>query len=100
MKNLLTVCLVLVAMAFAGCASTADKTKSLDKLSNAEIEAYNNNPDNTDKIVCRTESDIGSRIPKKVCRMESVIDNRSRQDQRALENIQKRQGVGTVRDPG
>ena len=95
MKNLYFIYFILLSLALTGCASNSNGIKNLNKLSDAEIEAYNNNPDNTDKIVCKTESDIGSRIPKRVCRMESVINHRSRQDQRTLENIQNIQGVRT-----
>lgn len=99
MKSLLVAFLFISVLAFIGCTST-HKSNDLSRFSNEEIEAYNNDPNNTDKIVCRTEKEIGSRIPKRICRFESAIANRSRQDQRGLKNIQNRQDIGTVRDGG
>lgn len=99
MKNLVIVFFIISAIAFFGC-TQSHQSINLNKMSNEEIEAYNSDPNNSDKIVCRTEQPIGSRIPERICRFESIIDERSRQDQRALENIQKKQGVGTVRDGG
>ena len=87
MKSLLIVYLLIVGLAFLGCASTHQVT-GLNKLSNEEIEAYNSDPNNTDKIVCKNEEYIGSRIPKRVCRMKSSIDERTRRDQRNIEEIQ------------
>ena len=87
MKSLLIVYLLVAGLAFLGCTST-HQVNSLNKLSNEEIEAYNSNPNNTDKIVCKNEEYIGTRIPKRVCRMQSSIDERSRQDQRTIEEIQ------------
>ena len=87
MKSLLIVYLLIVGLTFLGCTST-HQVNSLNKLSNEEIEAYNSNPNNTDKIVCKNEEYIGTRIPKRVCRMQSSIDERSRQDQRTIEEIQ------------
>jgi hypothetical protein len=60
----------------------------LNRLSDKEIEAYNSDPNNTDKIVCKNEAYIDSRIPKRACRLQSSIDERTRQDQRNIEEIQ------------
>ncbi len=86
-KSLLIVYLLIVGLAFLGCTSTHQVT-GLNKLSDKEIEAYNSDPNNTDKIVCKNEAYIYSRIPKRVCRMQSSIDERIRQDQRTIEEIQ------------
>ncbi len=86
MKKLLIASLLIVGLAFHGCTSNRQVT-GLSKLSNEEIEAYNSDPNNTDKIVCQIETPIGSRIPKRVCRKASSIDTRTRQDQRTLEEI-------------
>ena len=100
-KNLLIVFFIIAALSFPGCTSTqTHQSMNVNKLSNEEIKAYNNDPNNTNKIVCKSETPIGSRIPERVCRFESAIENRSRQDQRDLENFQKNQGIGTVRDGG
>lgn len=88
MKNLFFIYLVLLILAAAGCASTSSKTTNLDRLSDAEIEAYNNNPNNSDKIVCRKETIIGSRLPERVCYMESSLRDRSQKDQESLRKIQ------------
>jgi len=97
-KNFWIVYLFLVVLAFPGCTST-HQTNSLNKLSNEEVEAYNNDPNNTDKIVCRTETGIGTRLPKRACRFESTIDQRARQDQRALEKVQTT-GIQNTRKGG
>ncbi len=86
-KNLLFVYLLVVGLAFFGCTSTHQVT-GLNTLSDEEIEAYNSNPNNTDKIVCSNEAQVGTRVPKRVCRKQSEIDERSRQDQRTIEEIQ------------
>ena len=87
MKSLLIVYLLIVGLAFLGCTSTHQVT-GLNKLSNEEIKAYNSDPNNTDKIVCKKETVIGTRVPKRVCRKQSEIDERARQDQRTVERIQ------------
>lgn len=87
MKNLLTLYLLILILACLGCTSHP-RPNSLNKLSSEEVEAYNSNPNNTDKIVCKTESAIGTRIPNRVCRKESSIEVRSLRDQRAIERIQ------------
>lgn len=87
MKSLLIAYLLIVGLAFLGCTST-QQVANLSKLSDKEIEAYNSDPNNTDKIVCKNEEYIGTRIPKRVCHMKSSIDERSRQDQRTIEEIQ------------
>ncbi|MFC1841351.1 hypothetical protein ACFL1N_17430 [Thermodesulfobacteriota bacterium] len=86
-KKLLIVFLLIAGFAFPGCNST-HKTINLSKLSDKEIKAYNNNPDNTIKIVCRKERSIGTRIPKRICRMQASMDKRSLEDQEALKRIQ------------
>ena len=97
-KSLVFVALFILALAFLGCTS-AHQANNLNKLSNEEIEAYNNDPNHTNKIVCKTDADIGSRIPKRVCHMESSIDERARRDQQSLEIIQNR-GIQNTRKGG
>lgn len=87
-KNAVIVYLLIAGLAFSGCTSTIQGNNRLEGLTDEEIEAYNSDPSNTDKIVCTEEAPIGSRIPKRVCRKESAIDSRSRMDQQALEKIQ------------
>jgi hypothetical protein len=86
-KSLLIMYILIVGLAFLGCTST-HQTINLNKLSNEAIEAYNSDPNNTDKIVCKDEESIGTRIPKRVCRKQSSIDERTRRDQRTIEEIQ------------
>ena len=85
-KSLLIVYLLIVGLAFVGCTSTHQVT-GLNTLSDEEIEAYNSDPNSTDKIVCKYETAIGTRVPKRVCRKQSSIDKRSRQDQRTVDEI-------------
>ena len=86
-KSLLIVYLLIVGLAFLGCTST-HQVAGLNTLSDEALEAYNSDPNNTDKIVCKYETAIGTRVPKRVCRKQSDIDERSRQDQRTVEEIQ------------
>lgn len=86
MKKLLIV-LLIVGFTFTGCTSNP-KVINLSKLSDKEIEAYNSNPNNTNKIVCKTEKPVGSRIPKRVCRMQASMDKRSLEDKQELQRIQ------------
>ena len=100
MKNVLIVSVFIVVLNFLGCATTQQANKNnLNKLSNEEVEAYNKDPSHTDKIVCKTQQDIGTRIPKRVCHMESSIDVRARRDQQTLEDIQNR-GMQNTRPGG
>jgi len=87
MKKIFIVFILIAGFVLSGCASTSEADK-LSKLSGKEIEAYNSNPDNTDKIVCRNEISTGTRIPKRVCHKQSSIAQRSRQDQDELQKIQ------------
>lgn len=98
MKSVLIVYLAGMMLAFFGCTSTRP-SGNLNKLTDQEIEAYNNNPMNADKIVCSTETGIGTRLPKRVCRFESSIDKRARQDQQTLDPIQKT-GIQNTRKGG
>jgi hypothetical protein len=98
-KNFLFIYFFVFCLTLVGC-TTTNKSSSFDKLTNEQIEAYNNDPNNTDKIVCRTETPIGSRVPKRVCRMESVINERARQDQQSVGTIQRTQTLGTMPESG
>jgi len=97
MKNLLILFLLVVVFAYFGCAST-QQVNRLNNLTDEQIAAYNSNPKNTDKIVCTKESQIGTRIPKRVCRKESAIAQRARADQQAVEKMQS--GVITRQPSG
>jgi len=77
----------MLTLALLGCTATHQPT-SLNDLSKEEIEAYNNDPKHTDKIVCKYETPIGSRISKRVCRLESTIEKRRQRDQQTVERIQ------------
>jgi hypothetical protein len=98
-KRLLIVYLLIVSLAFLGCTSTHQVT-GFNTLSDEEIEAYNNDPNNTDKIVCKYETAIGTRVPKRICRKQSEIDKRSRQDQRTLDEIQSESTHSTRKGGG
>jgi len=77
----------MLTLVSLGCTTTHQPT-SLNDLSKEEIEAYNNDPKHTDKIVCKYETPIGSRISKKVCRLESTIEKRRQRDQQTADKIQ------------
>ena len=84
MRNLLILFLIVTGFAVIGCKSahkSAHQNLNLNKLSKAEIKAYNNDPNNKDKIVCKKEKPVGSNIPEKVCYKKSDIIKRSQADQ-------------------
>ncbi len=86
-KNLLILSLLIAGLTLSACTS-ARHVKSLDNLTNKEIATYNSNPNNTDKIVCTNEASIGTRVPKRICRKESSIDDRTQTDQQTVRKIQ------------
>ncbi len=95
MKNI-TVIFIASVLALSGCATwnelierrkANDPYDGFDGMTNADIEAYNADPSNTDKIICKKEPPIGSAIPIRTCLFESVIEARSNADQRAVEEI-------------
>ena len=63
-------------------------------MSAAEIRAWNADPGNDEKIICRTEKPTGSNIPIRTCNWESEIRRRSQEDQRAITELQRGAGVG------
>ncbi len=71
-----------------GCVP-ANPNGNLNRLSKKQIEEYNADPANEDKIVCQTIKPIGSNIPQRECSKQSFLDDRSRQDQRAIEEMQR-----------
>ncbi|MEE8397917.1 MAG: hypothetical protein V3S89_02850 [Desulfobacterales bacterium] len=91
-KRLLIACVLIACIALLGCA-TADPAAGLNSLSKDEIKAYNNNPNNTDKIICRNENVIGSRISRRTCSKESIAKGRARKDRQAVEEIQERDRI-------
>ena len=88
MERMIIGCLLIVGIVTVGCATT-NSTKDLNRLSKKEVAAYNANPENTDKIVCTKEKPIGSKIPKRVCHMESKIKDRQFRDQQVMQEIQR-----------
>ncbi len=99
MKIVILAFIMLVNLIFSSCASN-HQVVNLKKLTNEEIEAYNADPKNTDKIVCIKENPIGTRIPKRVCSLQSSIDERTRQDQQSLQKIQAGGVQGTRKGGG
>ncbi len=52
-----------------------------------EIEAYNADPKNEIKIICKKVTPTGSHIPRLMCQTSLQQENRRRQDQRAVEEF-------------
>ena len=88
MERMIIGCLLILGIVTVGCATTKS-TNDLNRLSKKEIAAYNANPENTDKIVCKSEKPVGSNIPKRVCHKESKIKDRRFKDQEALKEVQR-----------
>lgn len=90
MKKSIILFILITGFIFSGCATTPQDSSLIDinELSKKEIEAYNSNPNNTNKIVCKKEKPVGSNLPTRVCRMKASIDERSLSDQQELRRIQ------------
>ena len=89
MKKSIILFFLITGFIFSGCATTPQDSGLIDinELSKEQIEAYNNNPNNTNKIVCKKEKPVGSHLPTRVCRLQASIDDRSQQDQEELRRI-------------
>lgn len=94
MKPMVIGCLLILGIVTVGCTTTKSTNdlnshrRDLNKLSKKEIAAYNANPENTDKIVCKKEKPVGSNIPERVCYSVSRIKDRQARDQQALKTFQ------------
>jgi len=96
MKRLMFWCVVVISLiALIGCATGKEQTTkhlkgdNINEFTSSEVRAYNADPKNTDRIVCRKEKPMGSIIPKRVCYRESLIEDRSQKDQRAIVEMQR-----------
>lgn len=89
-KKLIIIFSIITGFIFSGCSTTPRDSllKDINDLSRKEIKAYNSDPNNTKKVVCKKEKPVGSNIPVRVCRMEGSIEDRSLKDQQKLRKIQ------------
>ena len=97
MKRLIFWCVFFISLtALIGCATGKEqetkrlKGDNINEFTSAEVRAYNADPKNTDKIVCRKEKPLGSIIPKQVCYKKASMENRTRRDQRTIVEIQRK----------
>ncbi len=81
-------CLFMVGLLASACATT-DGAINLNTISPEEVAAYNADPNNTDKIICKDEKPIGSSITRRNCYMESSLDDAEREGARAIEEVQR-----------
>ena len=88
MDRTIVICLLASFLFVIGC-EAARQAARMNNMTDEEVEAYNADPNNTDKIVCKKEKPIGSNIPRRVCHKESYLEDRTRQDQRAIDEIQR-----------
>ncbi len=66
-----------LALLLAACA-TADPDYTPTRLpTEAEVEQYNANVPEEEQITCRTETPVGSNIPRRVCRYTRDIQDTS-----------------------
>lgn len=98
MKKLMMVFFLVFGFAYLGCASTTDQGNTLNNLTSAQVEAYNSNPENTDKIVCKRVAQVGSRVAKRVCQKESTITQKARSAQQAIDRFKERSIQNTIKD--
>ena len=96
MRRLEIGCLLALCLFALGCAAMQEKTR-INNMTDEEVAAYNADPNNTDKIVCRKEKPTGSNIPRRVCRKQSWMDDRTDQDQREIETMEG--NVNTITRP-
>jgi hypothetical protein len=89
MARLLIGFILIVSFTLIGCTTTTNPTIDWNRFSNNEVKAYNNDPNNTDRIVCKYEAVIGSHIERRVCYKESAMRKRSRSDRQALGDLQR-----------
>jgi hypothetical protein len=68
----LSLCALLL---LGSCATTPAESKNLP--TDAEVEQYNASVPPEERIVCRDETQVGSNIPRRVCRYIADIDETS-----------------------
>ncbi len=101
MKKFVMVAMIGLGFVWVSCASVGDPGSLLfpDKDENGnpidwekEIEAYNADPNNEIKIICKEVTPTGSHIPVMRCQTETQQENRQRQDQEWLERFLRHSG--------
>ena len=88
MEKLLIGAFVVICLFALGCAAMQEQAR-LNSLTDEQVAEYNADPNNEDKIVCNEEKPIGSNIPKRTCTKQSDLDERTAQDQKAVEQMQR-----------
>ncbi|MEQ8313437.1 MAG: hypothetical protein RL839_09755 [Gammaproteobacteria bacterium] len=78
--------LVALALVLAGC--SVDPNREAPRMpTDAEIEQYNASVEAEDRIICRDEKPVGSRISQRVCRRAGAIEEQSALSQREWRRI-------------
>ena len=87
---------LLVFVSLTGCAKwyelierrkAAEGYDEFAGMSVAQIKAFNADPANDDKIICKKEKATGTNIPERTCRWESMENRRSEEDQRLVNEL-------------
>ena len=90
MRRFVFGCIIAIGLFVFGCAAAQERAR-INNMSDEEVEAYNADPNNTDKIICKKEKPTGSNIPRRICRKQSWIDERAAHDQRVIEEFTRHQ---------
>lgn len=77
--------LVAVLLLVACAASEGEQTRRLP--TDAEVEQYNASVAPEDRIVCRNETQVGTNIPERVCRLVRDVEETSTFHREQLRNV-------------
>ncbi len=90
----------LIALTSAACATQADDVFTRDEkvfLKAAEHGGAEALTEDGDKVICRREHQLGTRVSKSVCMTKAEWDSREANSERFLDDIQNRNA--NVPDP-
>lgn len=79
-------CAVL-ALSLSACLGPPGSARTQQTPTDAEVEAYNARVDPEERIICRTETPVGSFIPRRVCRLQAQVDSTSNQTRTELRRV-------------
>ncbi len=78
---------VVFATSLSACLGPPGSASTQQTPTDAEVEAYNARVDPEERIVCRTETPVGSFIPRRVCRLQAQVDSASDQTRTELRRV-------------
>lgn len=87
MTHLRLLVLAILALSLAACLGPPGTAKTQQTPTDAEVESYNARVDPDERIICRTETPVGSFIPRRVCRLQAAVDSASDQTRTELRRV-------------